>query len=980
MPASHLSPRSWCLVLAAGFAFLLAGSASAVAPSEESAALERWLPEFDPCGISPAGTDALVALTERSMAEKHGGRWHVYGWNAATQGPRSLYGTGFETGASAAAPDELEHAATSLLREHADLLRLSADEMSVTDLRVGFGKAVVHFEQRIAGVPVLGGRAHLSFTDAGRLFEMGAVSYRGQTGSAHPAITAAQAEARATNDLPFVPGRDAVEEGTTLYWLPIFQSATSYELTLVWRVRVRTEEPIGIWITDLDARTGQILSRVNDVRFLDVSGDVDADVRPVTTCNAPISNATRYQRIDVVAAGSDTTDALGNWSLPALGTAPRTLTCRFLGPYVNVQNQLGPNSSISTSVTPGVPLHLQWTDANAQKDERDVFDAVSDLRDFFLPIAPDLSLINGMIQANVSINNSCNAFWSGSINFYRASAGCNNTGEIKDVVYHEYGHAVQFVVVGQQGDHGLGEGNSDVLASIMSQESTRARGFYVSGCNAGLRYAKNQLRYPENVIGQEAHSAGRVILGFQWDAMERLQAIYGPEEGTRMAAERWHWGRWLEKPTLQPDQVLSMFIADDDDGNLDNGTPNYDTYCLAGQNHGFTCPPITQGVEISHDALASRTTPGDAEVTASILSFSAALDPASVRVFRRLNGGAFEPVAMTATGNPDEYQAILADLARPTEVEYYLEASDVEGRTTRFPREAPLVVLAFDVADAVYDMEAADGWSVNQELGDSATGGVWERLDPVYTAAQPEFDHSPDAGTITWVTGNGTPGGVPAENDVDGGVTTLYSPVLHLTGVTSAVFKYWRWYSNNAGQGADTDPWVVQARLGNGPWVDVERTYEASNAWLQVRVDLRPLLGGGPLGDVRLRFRASDLDAPSIVEALVDDATLLTTSSPAGVFDGVPRQLSLRDPSPNPSSRGANLEFDLPTAGDASLSIYDVSGRLVRTLADGQLPPGRHTAAWDGRDAAGRLAGAGVYFARLEYAGARRSCRVVIGR
>jgi FlgD Ig-like domain len=79
----------------------------------------------------------------------------------------------------------------------------------------------------------------------------------------------------------------------------------------------------------------------------------------------------------------------------------------------------------------------------------------------------------------------------------------------------------------------------------------------------------------------------------------------------------------------------------------------------------------------------------------------------------------------------------------------------------------------------------------------------------------------------------------------------------------------------------------------------------------------------------------------------------------------VPRELALTAASPNPSHGLAKLAFTLPLRTSVDLSIFDVSGRRVAVLADGPADAGEHAATWDGRDAAGRSAGAGVYFVRL---------------
>jgi flagellar hook assembly protein FlgD len=80
---------------------------------------------------------------------------------------------------------------------------------------------------------------------------------------------------------------------------------------------------------------------------------------------------------------------------------------------------------------------------------------------------------------------------------------------------------------------------------------------------------------------------------------------------------------------------------------------------------------------------------------------------------------------------------------------------------------------------------------------------------------------------------------------------------------------------------------------------------------------------------------------------------------------------------PNPSAAGAAFAFDLPTAGEVHLAIFDASGRLLRTLARGRFAPGRHTVRWDGTIDRGRNAPAGVYFARLDAAGRSATRRLL---
>ncbi|MDD5719461.1 MAG: FlgD immunoglobulin-like domain containing protein, partial [Candidatus Krumholzibacteria bacterium] len=77
---------------------------------------------------------------------------------------------------------------------------------------------------------------------------------------------------------------------------------------------------------------------------------------------------------------------------------------------------------------------------------------------------------------------------------------------------------------------------------------------------------------------------------------------------------------------------------------------------------------------------------------------------------------------------------------------------------------------------------------------------------------------------------------------------------------------------------------------------------------------------------------------------------------------------------PNPFNPRTTIAFDLPTAANVGVSVYDVAGRRVRVLIDGTLASGRHKVIWDGRDDRGRDVGAGVYLYQLR-SGARRESR-----
>ncbi|MEO0080525.1 MAG: C25 family cysteine peptidase, partial [candidate division WOR-3 bacterium] len=83
---------------------------------------------------------------------------------------------------------------------------------------------------------------------------------------------------------------------------------------------------------------------------------------------------------------------------------------------------------------------------------------------------------------------------------------------------------------------------------------------------------------------------------------------------------------------------------------------------------------------------------------------------------------------------------------------------------------------------------------------------------------------------------------------------------------------------------------------------------------------------------------------------------------------------------PNPFQKGTTVNFSLPGETQLKLAVYDLSGRVVRTLAVSRMKPGAYTINWDGRDEAGRKVGQGIYILRLEADGKRLATKAVLLR
>jgi hypothetical protein len=80
----------------------------------------------------------------------------------------------------------------------------------------------------------------------------------------------------------------------------------------------------------------------------------------------------------------------------------------------------------------------------------------------------------------------------------------------------------------------------------------------------------------------------------------------------------------------------------------------------------------------------------------------------------------------------------------------------------------------------------------------------------------------------------------------------------------------------------------------------------------------------------------------------------------------IPTQTLLSAVYPNPFSRAITIQYQLSQSSAVDLKIYDISGRLVRTLEDGISAPGYFSALWDAKDDIGRHVPAGIYFVRFE--------------
>jgi len=237
-------------------------------------------------------------------------------------------------------------------------------------------------------------------------------------------------------------------------------------------------------------------------------------------------------------------------------------------------------------------------------------------------------------------------------------------------------------------------------------------------------------------------------------------------------------------------------------------------------------------------------------------------------------GSGFSPVALTSLGG-GMYSANFPAVTCGDEVQFYFSAESTNGVTWTEPYAAPTfrygATAAFgETILSTSDFETPAGFTVGAS-GDDATTGIWTRVNPVGTLAQPEDDHT-DPGSFCWVTGQGSQGGGLGDDDVDGGKTTLVSNVIDLSS-GDAQISYWRWYSNVAGGSPGADILEVEVSNNGSNWVSAEVVgpsgSETVGGWFKHSFTVSDFVT--PNATIQVRFIASDEGSGSIVEAAIDD-------------------------------------------------------------------------------------------------------------
>lgn len=533
--------------------------------------------------------DPGVAAYTLELQSELGSDWSVKSWNQYSGTARSVQGSGIpvsQFSLEAASREEMESIGRGFIADHSDLFRTDGSNLQVVKIAHGMNRWGVIFEQYLDGVRIDGTQVVLAIHDNGRLFAFGANLYPDVNVSVHPSIDQAAAVQIARASVPFDATLEYEVGADDLVIVPVVHSVGDIEYHLAHQTDVPVRQPLGVYRTWVDAHTGAILYRDNQVEFA-YEGTTSGDVEEFSPCdgNSP-SHPHPNMRVNISGVGSVDTDDNGDFSIPG-NSGTRNFTAAFDGPDFNVNcSNCGGDAVFNGTIDPDSPESVYYDSASFRPDERDAYHFTNRTKIFAESIDPEFA--QGKYTVNVNVSGCCNANWSTStMNFYAEGCGCANMARVSDVVAHEFGHGIQnWALGGGQGPQGLGEGNGDITSTFITGNSIVGIG--VVDCVSGARYCDNDLVYPDDLNGQ-IHHDGQIICGFNWDVRLNLEAIMSYDEAKAHTASLWLFARklYMTQANNQPDQAERYIWVDDDNGNLFDGTPHWNQICDAREKHGY---------------------------------------------------------------------------------------------------------------------------------------------------------------------------------------------------------------------------------------------------------------------------------------------------------------------------------------------------------------------------------------------------------
>jgi len=240
----------------------------------------------------------------------------------------------------------------------------------------------------------------------------------------------------------------------------------------------------------------------------------------------------------------------------------------------------------------------------------------------------------------------------------------------------------------------------------------------------------------------------------------------------------------------------------------------------------------------------------------------------------RINGTNETTYPMPTTGE-NLFEATLPSTPCANAMEFKIAVSLEGGGTFTDPASGWYSVTVGEGTEITFRDEIENDvstWQISDSK--SLSTGTWEQADPNGTIfnteqAAPEDDATGGSQNVKcFITQNGKEGGAAGTADVDGGSTTLISPMLDVSG-TDGIISYDRWFFDSV----DSDLLVTSVSNDDGAsWVQVHTTNSTGSQWEIASFLISEYVT--PTDQIRVQFVATDADPQSIVEAGIDNFQL----------------------------------------------------------------------------------------------------------
>jgi hypothetical protein len=651
---------------------------------------------------------------------RHGGRWSIY-LDERTAMPTLVSGRGIEwfpeDRLDDVSLDELEARARTFLAGNRETLGSRTGTMEL-DRQASFkgrnGHWQLVFRQLVDGVRVE--EAQLVFhLKRGRLVSLGASYWDQPSVSGIPSLDAEQARA-ALDEYLGAPTLEFEQLGKPELALVVLDADPAH--ALIWRFSFREAGAPARWVGEVDAQDGSIFAFYDGTQYSSVRGGVfplqtDGDCAnggcEVAGFPMPFADYTESGQPEEYA------DAYGNL-MCSVSTA--SFETNLSGPYVNVNDHCGSVSEFGTCED-GVDLGLKHGEncdvapgasAGNTAAARSTFYHVNRAAELARFYDPSNTWLQSQLTVNVNISSSCNANWDGSeVNMYGAGGNCRNTGEMRNILIHEWAHGYDHNDGG--GMDKPGEAYADIVGILGSRDSCMSRGVYVDGSTCtgygdtcltctGFRefdWTARTLNTPATPQGfagpscpgdstqwagpcrREPHCESYISSEAIYDLATRDLPASGMDQASawQLVERLWYETRPgsggdayrcylpLSNSCVADNWYQKMRVADDDDGDLANGTPHAAELYAAFARHNIACgsadDPENQSTSscpsLDAPVLTATETPSGTE-----LSWGAVTGAAEYRVYRGELGcnGQQIPVA-SLTGGETTYLDTTAD-------------------------------------------------------------------------------------------------------------------------------------------------------------------------------------------------------------------------------------------------------------------------------------------------------------------------------